>query len=499
MTPSVPGHTQVLVIGGGPAGAGVATVLAEAGIPTLLLERRTFPRPRIGESLTPKVTPLLSILGVRERVEGAGFVRMAGTTVDHGAGRETHLFDPEGRRLGYQADRAVFDQILLQRAKAAGAEVHEEVKVIGVLRSGTRVVGVEWASPNGSGQVEAEWVVDASGGAAVLSRALGQRRRALQRTVALAGYFRGGRRPTEHPPGNTLFEMIDEGWIWSVLHADGRRNVTLGLDAARVRARSASYLELYHRLLERSRLVAPLLVGATLSGGLSAHDATWARSEAYAGDGWLLSGDAASVIDPLTSQGVYKALQSAIVGAAVVQTVLKRPADRGLALHYYQESQARFAANYAAIALSFYRRSPHQEQPFWRIRTQSSFADHADVAPADLQVLAERRRHFTERVTQAGGDRVMLRVRPGIRVEPRPVAERGFIELRPGWVSDGAPIDSAGVDPGALLQALGGGTVAQAFEAYIAQTGQERSSALARALMIALGNLAERNLLELAE
>lgn len=496
MTPEIPGRTQVLVIGGGPAGAGMATMLAEAGIPTLLLERRTFPRPRIGESLTPKVTPLLSILGVRERVEAAGFVRMAGTTVDHGAGRETHLFDPEGRRLGYQADRAVLDQLLLARAREAGAQAHEAVKVIGVVRDGDRVVGAEWASPTGSGRVEAELVVDASGGAAVLARALGQRRRAPQRTVALAGYFRGGRRPIEHAPGDTLFEMIDEGWIWSVLHADGRRNVTLGLDATRVRARSASYLELYHRLLERSRLVAPLLVGASLNGGLSAHDATWARCERYAGEGWLLSGDAASVIDPLTSQGVYKALQSAIVGAAVVQTVLRRPADRALALDYYQESQARFAANYAAIALSFYRRSPHQEQPFWRTRTHSAFADGADVASTELQVLAERRRRFTERVTQAGGDRVVVKVRPGIQVKPRPVAERGFIELRPGWLVGGVPIDSAGVDPEALLLALGGGTVAQAFEDYIAQTGQERSSALARALMIALGNLAERDLLE---
>lgn len=488
---------DLVVIGGGPAGSALATVAAEAGLRVILLERRSFPRPRIGESLTPKVTPLLSILGTRTVIEGAGFVRMAATTVDHGAGRETHPFDPEGRKLGFQADRARFDQLLLERAKEVGVRVQEGQKVVGLLGDASRVTGVEWASPNAAGRIEAQVVADASGGAAVVARALGLRERGRARTVALAGYFGDSDRPRDFDPADTLFEMIDEGWIWSVLHADGRRNVTVGLDAERVRGRSSHYQGLYFELIGRSRLVAPLLRGARLLGPLTTHDATWRRARRYAGAGWLLAGDAASVIDPLTSQGVYKALQSGIVGAAVVQTVLRRPRDAALAVQYYQDSQARFSANYSAIALSFYRRSPHQDAPFWRARRASDFADGADAEPADLPGRAERRRRFTDLVSTLGGERVQVAIDPAVTVVSRPAAVRGYIEAQTGWSAHGVAIDSAGVDAAALLEVLRGGTVAQVFEGYVARTGQERSVTLARSLMLALGNLAERELLSI--
>src|SRR5690349_8730777 len=112
MIEAVKAH-DVAIVGGGPAGAAAAILLAEHGRSVIVLERAKFPRPHVGESLPPKIEPLLAILGVLERVNAADFARMSGTTLSQGRGVETHEFHPEGARLGYQVDRGVFDALLL--------------------------------------------------------------------------------------------------------------------------------------------------------------------------------------------------------------------------------------------------------------------------------------------------------------------------------------------------------------------------------------------------
>ncbi len=321
-----------------------------------VLERARLPRAHVGESLPPKVAPLLAILGVAERIDAAGFERMRGTTIARGNGIDSHDFHPGGALRGYQVDRARFDRILIERAREVGATVLEEAAFTGVLREGSRVVGVCFSHGGGAEELRARFVVDASGTPAVVSRALGMKRRDAIRTVALSAYWEGTRAPVTFPATNTLFEMVEDGWVWSLLRADGLRNVTLGLDPATLQTAGVSKREVYLERVRDGLLVAPLLEGARLTGTVEIADATWSSAERYAGDGFLFAGDAASTIDPLTSQGVYKALQSGIVGAAAINTCLSRPEDAALALVYYQASQEEFQRNYAEIALDLLSR-----------------------------------------------------------------------------------------------------------------------------------------------
>lgn len=489
---------DVLIAGGGPGGTSAAIALAGLGAKVLLIDRVSFPRQRIGESLPPKVDPLLSAMGVREAVDEARFVRMRGTTVLQGVTVRRHLFDPSGEKLGYQVDRARFDLILLERARELGVEIWEGCPAVAPIIEDGVVRGAMVRDRGSEVRVEARFTIDATGGSAWLARALNLRRRESIRTVALTAYFSGGQCPPEHEAEDTFFEMLPAGWVWSVLRSDGLRNITVGVDASALKQRGADSNALYMSAVNASKLVAAICLGASSDGRIVGHDATWATSEEFIGPGWLLSGDSASVIDPLTSQGVFKAIQSGLSAAAVIHTILKRPADRALAERYYQRAQARLYANYVDVALTFYRASLWVGEPFWSTRIDDArrTVDAPKVSPEER---LRRRESFLHLVRSSGGSGVTLRANPRLVLAPAPVIEGGWIVPRPA-LADGddeilfPPLDPP-VDGSVLLPLLDGRTLESLFEAYATRTGQERSSALGKSLFTALTTLAELELL----
>jgi FAD-dependent halogenase len=478
---------EIVVIGAGPAGTASAICLAQEGYRVAVVDRSKFPRFRIGESLPAKVDALLSILGVKAQVEQAGFARMRGTTVWSGDRMHTHVFDPEGGRLGYQVERARFDDLLLQRARNLGCEVSLETMVTDILVQDDGVRGLTVRRDDRTVEVTPRFVVDASGSHAVVARALGVREAEPIRTIAIAGYHRECRRPAGCSAHDTLFEMLREGWIWSVLRADGRRNVTVGLDADRVRG---GRLEAeYSALIEASSLVGPLVQEARRDGELSTHDATWTGAARYAGPGFVLAGDAASFVDPLTSQGVFKALQSGLVAGAVIHTALDDPELSTMAFEHHQREQSRLRVGYGEVAISILRDSPYADSPFWQARLRPDFAVD------DAQAQHERRSAFESAVTRLGGEGVRLFVESDVRVESTTVAEGGRIVQRLAWVGPGDRIVRLdGVDPAALRSVLDGRTMSEAFDGYAAVTGLRPAKALGRHLMVALTRLVAREL-----
>jgi flavin-dependent dehydrogenase len=488
---------DVAIVGGGPAGAAAATLLAGSGHSVAIVERAKFPRPHIGESLPPKVEPLLAILGVADRIKTANFIRMRGTTIAQGKGIESHDFHPDGARLGHQVDRASFDRILLDRAREVGAKVFEEASFSGLRKQGERIVGLSFTHAGVRADVDARFVVDASGSAAVIARALGMKRRDAIRTVAISGYWKEALLPQAFPATNTLFEMLPDGWVWSLLRADGQRNVTLGVDPSTIQASGRSGAEIYLSKVRESRLVGSLLERARLVAKVELFDATWSSAERYAGDGFLLAGDAASTIDPLTSQGVYKALQSGIVGAAVINTCLARPEDAAIALAYYQSAQEEFQRNYAEIALSFYRASPFVNEPFWRTRMRPEVLAAAGIDDDRIRSEVERRRDFYDCVGNLGGGRISVKKKDALRIESLPVADSGFIVKRPALCGeDRSLIDIGGLEPARLFELLDGRTLSDLFEGWVSGTKEERSARLGRTLLGALANLAARDLID---
>ncbi len=483
---------DVLVVGAGPAGASAAIQLATAGFRVVVLERSHFPRARLGESLTPKVQALFDILGVREAIDCAGFARMRGTVIERGQGPVLHEFEPRRQRLGYQVERGRFDLLLARAAQSAGAQIRYGVSARRLLEDEGRVTGVQVADEDGLRDLHAHWVLDASGGAAWAARTKGLGHRDNIRTVTITGYWAESKLPRDFEATATLFEFLPEGWVWSLLRQDGLRNVTVGVDAGLLRGDSAD--SLYRRLAQSTRLVAELIKDAALQGPVRVQDASRRQADTYAQPGLLLVGDAASVIDPLTSQGVYKALQSGIVAAAVVNTALKYPQDEAMALDYYQQDQERFADNYAEIARTIYRGTPFVEGKFWRDRGggSSDGFDAGEVANNNA-----RRQSFIQRAGR-GGDRLLVSARAGLSIESRAVTQGGVVVQREVFVSGDERLDTPGVEPRVLYALLTGGSLASVFEGYAGEVGAEPSQRLARHLMAAMSTLAAYDLLELS-
>ncbi|HXH63279.1 MAG TPA: tryptophan 7-halogenase, partial [Gemmatimonadales bacterium] len=212
----VPG-VDVLVVGGGPAGSAAALRLAMLGCSVLLVERSAFPRPHVGESLSPGVWVHFDRLDISERIEGAGFrrsfdtlLRWDGETSRVRAGRPSLI-----------VDRARFDALMLDAARKAGAEVAQPASAeqVDAIDGGWRVRLSDGRT------AEARFLVDASGRAGFSRRA---RRFTAGRLIAWHARWRVG-----NPPAETLVERCGDRWLWGTTLPDGTFSaMTFGSESA---------------------------------------------------------------------------------------------------------------------------------------------------------------------------------------------------------------------------------------------------------------------------
>ncbi|GAB4336871.1 MAG: hypothetical protein Kow0010_24850 [Dehalococcoidia bacterium] len=366
---------DIAVIGGGPGGSTVATLLARAGWKVVLFEKERFPREHVGESLLPASLPVLEDLGVLPAVEAAGFLQKWGATMVWGTSREpwSWYFKETNQRFphAYQVWRPTFDHLLLQNAVANGVDVREGHRALDVLFEGGRACGVRVANDGEDAVQGAAFVVDASGQAGLLGRALQLREPDADfRNLAVYGYFDGAQRLPEPDQGNIFIESYPDGWAWGIPLHTGWMSVGVVVDSAAGQKgiRAKGVRAFYDAQLAMAPRLGAMLGGATFVDGPHVIRDWSYVSERVAGPGWVLVGDAACFVDPLFSSGVHLALTSGVLAAAHVTTALRRPEMEEATGTVYQQLYYRQYHHFRELARLFYSSNRSVESYFWEAR-----------------------------------------------------------------------------------------------------------------------------------
>ncbi len=365
---------DVIVIGGGPGGSTVGTMLARAGHRVLILERSRFPRFHIGESISVYGMEHFRRLGVMEELKSLPFIKKRGIEFALPSGPRKSYFpieeseDPGKRPWTFQMTRQRLDEILLKNARRNGAEVLEGQKVLQVLFDRDRAIGVEFRESRESNSpvrtALGRWIIDASGQAAILNRQMGgncYNDVLLQDKIAVFCHMKGDLGFENENDDELNFKLCihenGKDWAWFIPVEQDLVSLGIVLSRDSVKERKNKNLsEMFFESAEGIPALREFLEEPTLEqvGKFRGVNDYSYRSRQYFGPGWVLVGDCAGFIDPLFSTGIQITFNSAFKLADLLDGVLKSEREDLSSLREYEKTLDRYYRVGSTLTYLFY-------------------------------------------------------------------------------------------------------------------------------------------------
>ena len=399
MAPIKNESADVIVIGGGPAGATVAALVAQKGHRVVIYEREHFPRFHIGESLIPCTYHPLERLGMLPKLKASHFVRKHSVQfiTQHGKLSEPFYFEdhrPHESSYTWQVYRQEFDVMMLDNAREHGVTVHEGARVLDVIFDGDRAVGVEVLLEDGTRQESrAKVIVDATGQHSMIMRKLNLRDwDPVLKKSAIWTYYEGAFRDSGKDEGATIIMQTKDkaGWFWYIPLQNNLTSVGVvaGHEYLFKNRASNDLGAIFAEEVERCPGVQPRIAGGKRTTQyFSAREYSY-KARQTAGAGWTLVGDAYGFLDPLYSSGVLLALQSGQLAADAITDGMARNDTSAAQLGRWNADFNRGMDRMRRLVIAFYeglsfgaflKKHPHLKGCITDLLIGDLFDDKVDV------------------------------------------------------------------------------------------------------------------------
>ena len=368
MNNNLPPEIDVVIIGGGPAGVATALALINKGEKRVaILEKTRQDNFRIGETLPPSVPPILEQLGVHDILTQEQHLRSWGNCSawsGNQLGFQDFFFYPGAQ--GWHLNRSQFDASLTKAAQERGVMVMWETTALGCKKLADGQWRLKLRNKDGSQfHVKTSFVVDATGHRSLFATWQGANKVRMDRLLAVASVFSWDK----NAPQNyyTLVETTELGWWYAARLPHGKAIATFMSDRNLLQQHGLLQAKNWTTYLQQTQHIQKLTHDATKQSGLLIQPATSQYLDQMSGDGWLAVGDAACTLDPLSSAGIYKALQSGMKAAEAIALYIR---GNGNALTRYEwETRHQFEV-YLQDRIKYYAQEKRwHKSPFWRLRT----------------------------------------------------------------------------------------------------------------------------------